>query len=309
MAEIGCIFGPVPSRRLGYSLGIDPIPFKTCTLDCVYCQLGRTTNKTILRKEYVKVGEIVKNVKSVLSSGKAIDYLTFSGSGEPTLNSKIGEMIKTLKEFTSIPIAVLTNGTLLSLPLVREMLKLADVVIPSLDAATQEVFQRVNRPHSSLRIEEVINGIVEFRKVYSGKIWLEVMLVKGVNDHQEELLAIKKAIGRINPNKVQLNTPVRPPAESWVKPLSDVELEKVKKFFGEETEIIAEFKRKGIQAYSEDMEQEILALLLRRPVTVEEISATLGFHVNEIVKYLEVLEREGKVVMKEYGGKRYFYGK
>ncbi len=309
MVKVSHIFGPVPSRRLGFSLGIDPIPFKTCTLDCIYCQLGRTTHKTLVRKEYVKVKEIVDEVRAAISSGKTIDYLTFSGSGEPTLNSKIGEMIKEIKKFTSIPIAVLTNGTLLTLPEVREALKEADLVIPSLDAVTEEVFYKINRPYPSLRIKEIIAGIKEFRRIYRGKIWLEIMLVKGINDSFEELTALKEIIRDINPDKVQLNTPVRPPAESWVKVLNKKEMEEARDLLGEEVEIIAEFKRKEILAYREDIEEEIQALILRRPVTLEEISATLGVHINELIKYVEVLEKEEKVGVREYQGKRYLYSK
>lgn len=309
MVEIGYVFGPVPSRRLGYSLRIDSIPFKTCTLNCIYCQLGRTAHTTLLRKEYVTVEEIIKEVKAAISSGKTIDYLTFSGSGEPTLNSKIGEMIRKIKKFTSIPIAVITNGTLLCLREVREDLKAADVVIPSLDAATQKTFEKINRPFPSLRIEEIIGGIVEFRKIFAGKLYLEIMLVKGINDSPQELLAIKKAVKEINPDKIQLNTPVRPPAEAWITAVEKEQLEKIKELLGEKAEIIAEFQRKETHAYLKNIEEEIYALLLRRPVTLQEISATLGLHLNEVVKYIEILEKEGKVKTEEYAGGKYFQGK
>ena len=309
MSKIGYIFGPVPSRRLGYSLGIDAIPFKTCTLNCIYCQLGRTAQTTLLRKEYVKAKKIVKEVKIALSSGKTIDYLTFSGSGEPTLNSKIGEMIREIKEFTSIPVAVITNGTLLALKEVREDLRFADLVIPSLDAANQKTFEKINRPFPSLRIEEIIQGMIEFRKIFSGKLYLEIMLVREVNDSPPELHLLKEAVEKINPDKVQLNTPVRPPAESWIRRVEREQLEKIKELLGEKAEIIAEFKRKETRAYLKNIEEEIYALLLRRPVTRQEISATLGLHINEIVKYLEILEKEGKIKAEEYAGEKYFQGK
>jgi len=310
MAEIGYIFGPVPSRRLGYSLGIDSIPFKTCTLNCIYCQLGRTAQTTLLRKEYLKLEEIIKEVKIALSSGKTIDYLTFSGSGEPTLNSKIGEMIRKIKGFTSIPIAVITNGTLLSLKEVRDDLKFADLVIPSLDAATQKTFEKINRPFPSLRIEEIIQGMIEFRKIFPGKLYLEIMLVREINDSPQELHLLKEAIKKINPDKVQINTPVRPPAEAWIRTVEREQLEKIKELLGEKAEIIAEFKRKETHAYLKNIEEEIYALLLRRPVTLQEISATLGLlHINEVVKYLEILEKADKVKAEEYAGKKYFQGK
>ena len=229
------IFGPVPSRRLGFSLGVDIIPSKTCTLDCIYCQVGRTMCKAIERKEYVAPDEILDELKEVLKSGIRIDYITLSGNGEPTLNSKLGEIIKGIKGISSLPVAVITNGTLLTDRNVREELLSADLVMPSLDAATQKTFQKIDRPHPSLKIENIIEGMVEFRKIYpirspakdtmagspniksgltsngaSGQIWLEIMLVEGINDNQDELNALKTAVEKIEPDKVQLNTPVRP---------------------------------------------------------------------------------------------------
>ncbi|GAI41014.1 unnamed protein product, partial [marine sediment metagenome] len=159
---MGQIFGPVPSRRLGFSLGVDTIPFKTCSLNCIYCQLGRTINKTIQRKEYIAADDILREIKKVLREGKRIDYITFSGSGEPTLNSEIRRIISRIKQLTSIPLAILTNGTLLYRPRIREDLMEADLVIPSLDTVTQEIFEMVNRPHPSLKIEKVITGIDSF---------------------------------------------------------------------------------------------------------------------------------------------------
>jgi len=184
---MGQIFGPVPSRRLGFSLGVDTIPFKTCSLDCIYCQLGRTTNKTIERKEYIAGEDILREIEEILKQKKKIDYITFSGSGEPTLNSRMEEMITQIKRLTSIPIAILTNGTLLYQPRMREELMEADLVIPSLDAVSEKVFEKVNRPCHSLKINEVIEGIETFSQEFRGKIWLEIMLVKGVNDFPGEI--------------------------------------------------------------------------------------------------------------------------
>ncbi|MCK4523195.1 radical SAM protein, partial [Candidatus Aerophobetes bacterium] len=165
---MGQIFGPVPSRRLGFSLGVDTIPFKTCSLNCIYCQLGRTINKTIQRKEYIAADDILREIEEVLREGKRIDYITFSGSGEPTLNSEIRRMISRVKELTSIPLAILTNGTLLYRPRIREDLMEADLVIPSLDTVTQEIFEMVNRPHPSLKIDEIITGIDSFSQEFNG---------------------------------------------------------------------------------------------------------------------------------------------
>ncbi len=298
--EENYIFGPVPSRRLGFSLGIDLVPYKTCSLDCIYCQLGRTTNKTIKTKEYISSSLILKQLKEIFLSGRKIDYLTFSGSGEPTLNSKIGEMISEIKKISKIPIAVLTNGTLLTEKKMREKLKKADIVIPSLDAITPSIFEKVNRPHPSLKIDKIIAGLIKFREEFTGKIWLEIMLVAGINDSSEEIEKFIEAVEAIRPDKVQLNTVVRPPAEKWVKPVSLTKLKKIKKLFGKNCEIIVSFKRKKQTAYQKDLEREILTLLSRRPITTLEISNVLGAHINEVIKYLEVLEKDKRVKSKMY---------
>jgi len=250
-------------------LGVDIIPSKTCTLDCIYCQVGRTMCKAIERKEYVAPDEILDELKEVLKSGIRIDYITLSGNGEPTLNSKLGEIIKGIKGISSLPVAVITNGTLLTDRNVREELLSADLVMPSLDAATQKTFQKIDRPHPSLKIENIIEGMVEFRKIYpirspakdtmagspniksgltsngaSGQIWLEIMLVEGINDNQDELNALKTAVEKIEPDKVQLNTPVRPTCEKGLQVLSAKELLAIKEFFGNKCEVIPELSRK-----------------------------------------------------------------
>ena len=238
------VYGPVPSRRLGYSLGVDILPFKICSLDCIYCQLGRTKRKTIQRKKYFDFDVILSQIKTVIDSGQKIDTITFSGSGEPTLNVFIGELIKGIKKNTSIPVAVLTNSTLLIHKSVRNALSKADLVIPSLDAATQDIFVRMNRPHKSIKIQQIIEGIKKFRQEFSGKIWLEILFVKGVNDSLAHLKKLKAAISEINPDKIQLNTVVRPPAEKSSLPVTPQELANFRKFFGTKAEVIAEFKKK-----------------------------------------------------------------
>lgn len=290
-----CIYGPVPSRRLGFSLGIDIIPYKTCSLNCIYCQLGPTTQKTVQRKEFISWKKILSQIKSVLSSGQRIDYLTFSGSGEPTLNSALGKLIREIKKITSVPVAVLTNGSLLTRKSVRDTLKAADVVVPSLDAATQAVFTKVNRPHTSLRVEKIIEGLKKFRQEFKGSIWLEIMLVKGVNDSASHIKKLKNFIAKIKPEKVQLNTVVRPPSEELAHPLSLKELEKIKNLLGENCEIIAEFKKKKQIPRVENLEAAILSMIRRRPVTLSDISISLGKNKSEINKYLGFLLQEGKI--------------
>lgn len=302
------IFGPVPSRRLGFSLGVDTIPYKTCTLDCIYCQLGRTTNKTLERKEYILTDVIVDEVEKIIKEKKKkIDYITFSGSGEPTLNLKIGDMIERIKKITTIPIAVLTNGTLLYSEKLRDELKKADLVIPSLDAADDPTFRQVNRPHPSLSFEMMVSGIAKFSQEFKGKIWLEIMLVKGINDSPKHIQKISKIIKEIRVDKIQLNTPVRPPAEEFVRPLSMQNLEEIKSLLGDKCEVVAAFKRARQKAYREDVEEQIITLIKRRPVTLTDISNSLGIHRNEVIKYIESLSDRKLLQSKIYSGKRYYY--
>jgi len=299
-------YGPVPSRRLGFSLGIDIIPFKTCSLNCIYCQLGPTPKKAISRKEYFSPSDIVSQIKKKLSSGQRIDYITFSGSGEPTLNNALGKIIKEIKKTTSIPVAVLTNSTLLSLKSVRDALMDADLVVPSLDAATQEIFVKVNRPHSSLKLEEIIEGLLKLRNEFKGAIWLEIMLVKGVNDSLSHIRKLKKAINKIKPEKVQLNTVIRPPAEKHARLLSLKELEKIRNILGENCEIIVESHREGQISTPEKLEEAILSLIQRRPVTLAEISASLAKSEDKIKKSLDSLLAEGKIKSVIHKGLKYF---
>jgi len=300
------IYGPVPSRRLGLSLGVDIIPFKVCSLDCVYCQLGPTTKKTTESKDYFPEQEIISQIKKRIETSSRIDYITFSGSGEPTLNSKIGTLIKKIKKITDIPVAVLTNSTLLTKKNVRASLKQADLVVPSLDAANQDVFEKINRPHASLKIEDIIEGLKQFRKEFKGDLWLEIILVKGMNDSEAHVKALKKAIHEIKPDVVQLNTVIRPPSEKSAKPLSKKEMEKIRDFIGSHCEIVAHFNRKGLTPEEENLKDIILDMIRRRPVTVEDISDSLGRHKNEILKYIDMLKRENKIKAVAYENKDYY---
>src|SRR4030043_2260187 len=198
MKKYQYLYGPVPSRRLGRSLGIDLVPQKICTYDCIYCQIGKTTEKTLTRREYVPVKEIMEEVERFLKEGTAsIDYLSLTGSGEPTLHSQIRSVIEGIKAITSIPVAVITNGSLLFEEEVRQDLLHADLVLPSLDAVSSEVFMRINRPRPGFSIAKVVEGLVEFRKIYKGQIWLEILFCKGVNNTPEELRKMKEVVERI----------------------------------------------------------------------------------------------------------------
>lgn len=300
------IYGPVPSRRLGFSLGVDIVPFKTCSFNCIYCQLGRTARKTVQRKDYFSSSAILSQVKKKLSSGQQIDCITFSGSGEPTLNKAIGKIIRDVKKIASIPVAVLTNGSLLWRKSVRKDLLAADTVLPSLDAATQKVLTKVNRPHPSLTSKKIIEGLKKFRQEFKGKIWLEVMLVKGVNDSPSHIKKLKEVLAGINPDRIQLNTVIRPPAEKSAKALSPGDLEKIKKYFGGNCEVIAEFKEKKQKPPEETLEKAILSMVQRRPVTLADISFSLGITRNEAKKHLCFLLERGRIKSVRHKGMEYY---
>jgi wyosine [tRNA(Phe)-imidazoG37] synthetase (radical SAM superfamily) len=236
------IYGPVKSRRLGLSLGLSLTPHKTCNLDCLYCQLGKTTQRESVRREYVAVKDILDELKSWLSANpkeaKELIYITLSGAGEPTLHNKIGELIKELKRISPASIAVITNSVLLTDARLRADLADAHLIIPSLDAATPEVFAKIDRPDPEIDLNKVIEGLVSLRKEFRGKIWLEIMLVSGINDHPEHIKKLKEAIDRINPDKVQLNSPVRTTTEPGILPVTKDKLEQIRGILGPKCEII-----------------------------------------------------------------------
>ncbi len=292
------IFGPVPSRRLGMSLGVDLVPHKVCSLDCVYCECGKTTKLTTDRMEYILYDKVTAELNHFIENNPAPDYITFSGSGEPTLNSRIGDVLQFIKRTKSgIPVAVLTNGTLFYDKQVRSEILDADVVLPSLDAASQEVFDKINKPNPKLTVNEYIDGIVTFRNEYKGKIWLEVLIIPGYNDSKSELTLLKNAFTRIKPDSIQVNTLDRPGTVENLRSATRAELKRVVDFWDMDiVEIIsAAPDRKNIKSYREDIETAILETIFRRPCTVDDLVKILGRHINEVNKYLDVLEAEGKI--------------
>jgi len=292
------LFGPVPSRRLGLSLGIDPVPYKTCSFDCVYCECGATTKLTAARNEYIPVDEIISELDSFLSSNPTLDYITFSGSGEPTLNIVIGRVLSYLKKnFSQYKIAVLTNSSLFSDPEVREELLLADVIMPSLDAVSENVFQKINRPASGINISEIINGLIDFRKEFSGKIWLEIFIITGINDTDEEIKKLHAVLNKINPDLIQLNSLDRPGTENWVVPADEETLEKFKKKFADLPVVtISNYQnREKIGSYNLKIEDAILSTISRRPCTAEDLSEILDIHIAELNKYLDTLHENGRI--------------
>ena len=299
-------YGPVPSRRLGFSLGIDIIPHKNCSFDCIYCQLGKTSNKTLLRKEYTPVQDVLEEVRYVLKKRQHIDYLTFSGSGEPTLHNGLGYLIKELQKITKVPIAVLTNGSLIFMPDVQKDLVNANVVLPTLCAVNQKTFSRIHRNHTNLNVTAIIDGLIRFREMCEGQIWLELMLIKGINDQPDQIKQMKLVMEKIKPDKIHLNTVVRPPSEEYAYPVTADALRRIKGVLGKRCEIIADFKMPVESPYRTEYLQNILSIIERRPVTVDDLVSITGLHANEILKYIERLLEQGKILLSEHEHKKYY---
>ena len=313
MSEHRFLFGPVPSRRLGMSLGVDPVPFKTCTLDCVYCECGKTTVYEIERQEFFPVADLIVQLDQFLSSNPQLDYVTFAGSGEPTLYSKLGELINYVRSnYPQYKTALLTNGTLFyQESLIEEVLGL-DLIIPSLDAATEESFAAINRPDNRLNLKRITNGLVNLRKVFTGQIWLEIFIVPGVNDNEHELNALSEVSRRINPDRVQINSLDRPGTESWVAGLGQQELQRIKQYFLPlNVEIIGKYKQTGTHnIFNMPEAQLVFETIQRRPCTIHDLAELTGLRAAELNKYLREWEQQGLLASKkEQRGIFYFPSK
>jgi wyosine [tRNA(Phe)-imidazoG37] synthetase (radical SAM superfamily) len=256
----------------------------------------------------VGVDLVISQIKEIVERNSDIDYITLSGSGEPTLNSDIGQIIRRIKGFTGIPVAVITNGSLLWREEVRRDISQADLVVPSVDAVSQQVFEKVNHPVEGLTCGKVLEGIRKFCSDYGGRVYIEVMLVKGVNDSEEEVGKINQFVRELRADRIQLNTVVRPPSQPDAKPLSEQELLGIKGLFDPSlpVEIIAGFDRTTSRAYQKDLEQAILELLARRPTRKEDMAVALGIHPHEMAKYLQVLEENKKIKQTVLVGKAYY---
>jgi wyosine [tRNA(Phe)-imidazoG37] synthetase (radical SAM superfamily) len=313
------LYGPVPSRRLGLSCGIDIVPFKVCTLNCIYCQLGKTVRTTIERKDYAPVEPVLAELKEALAEGLQADYITIAGSGEPTLNSRLGELIDGIRKITNIPIAILTNGTLLYREDVRADCLKADVVMPSLDAGDEQTFQKINRPNNIINIENLISGLCAFRNEFSGRIWLEVFFVEGINTDAEQIAKIKKAIELINPDKVHLNTAVRPTADPNIARLSARKLQEIAALLGPKCEVVADFPfihsklnsgksedSPGSQPSLNSRAESLLSMLKRRPCSLSDICSGLGINRNEAIKHISDLLHKGIIQSENKEGTVFF---
>ncbi len=307
------VYGPAPSRRLGRSLGVDVVPFKVCDFDCIYCQLGGTTIHTLERRACVSPEEVLPQIEEKLRAGVRPDYITMGGSGEPTLNSALGDIIAGVKKITDVPVALLTNGALLSDPNVRAACAKADVVLPDLDAGDEQTFRAINRPVDGLRLENIVEGLEAFRKEFLGQMWLEVFLVAGINDSDAQVKDIARLAKRFRPDKIQLNTAVRPPAVDSVRKVSKERLEQVSAFFTPRAEVIADFSRPAERELSGDeerhraAEEDVLNMLRRRPCTVRDIAGGLGISEELAAVAVERLAQQGGAHAVMRGGDTYYF--
>ena len=300
------VFGPVHSRRLGLSLGVDPVQDKTCTLDCVYCQLGSTALKTVKRGVYAPAEAVLDEVRSVIDYGKKIDYITFSGTGEPTLNVELGNMISEIKTMSGVPIAVITNSTFLHLENVRADLMQADLVVPSVDAVSKQVFESINRPHHDINLKQLLNGLETFSHAYTGKLWVEIMLVRGINDTDEELQALANYLNRLDCEKIQINTVTRPPAESSCAAVDDDVLDRARNLFGSRSEVIGAFSQTGGAVNDAEPCTRIHALVRSHPCTLEQLCSTLGLSSEQAEKALAILIDRQTVEQAGHGSKIFY---
>ena len=289
------LFGPVASRRLGTSLGVDIVPLKTCTQNCIYCQLGISSEQTIERKEYVPIDDVLSELKDRIAEGLDADYITLSGSGEPTLNSGLGRLIDGVRGLTETKVAVITNGTLLSDPQVRRDCSRADLVMPSLDAGDAATFAKINCPHGDINFNAFVEGLCKFRNEYSGPIWLEVFFIDGINTDDTSIDQIKAIVDRIAPDRIQLNTAVRPGANRDVGVVNADKLTQIAKKLGPNAEIIANFSKLTSKTPMSDTKSQILAILERRPCDIAGICDGLGIERAQVQENLKKLVQAGLV--------------
>lgn len=295
------LFGPVVSRRLGLSLGVDVVPYKYCSLNCVYCEVSKTTHLTTKRKSFYDIEEITSELADFLKDNPKLDYITFSGAGEPTLNADLGDIIRYIKtNYPQYKLALITNSTLLNNPELRQEILACDLLMPSLDAVSEECFEQVNRPHDKLSTQDLIDGLTTFRNEFRGQIWLEIFIVPGINDHLEEIELLREAVIKINPDKVQINSLDRPGAEEWVEPAIYLALEEIRAILQEGNDLCIEIVTRTlpdsiITPLEQDALPSLIELIKADEYSKEELSKELGIHVNEVSKLLQHLALDDNV--------------
>ncbi|MBN1593843.1 MAG: radical SAM protein [Candidatus Coatesbacteria bacterium] len=303
------IFGPVPSRRLGMSLGVDMVPYKTCSFDCVYCECGHTTVHEKTRRRYFdSIADVLDEISSALKTGRQIDYITLGGSGEPTLNLELGETIREIKRLTDVKVAVLTNGSLITDKGVFQELLNADLVVPSLDSARQASFEKVNLPAKGILVAEIIEAQRDFVRAFDGDVWLEILIVEDLNDSEDDLIALTEAVNRINPLLVQVGTVERPGSEEWAKPVSFEVLKMLASRIGPNAMVIGGPKRTFSEDTGRDIASDILALVSRRPCTIEDIESAVGGKRPILLGEIRELSAKDKIATYMHKGKIFYVG-
>jgi len=287
-------------------LGLDLVPLKTCSYNCIYCQLGRSEKTTTERRPYVSIEAVLGQLAAKLKEGRRIDHITLGGSGEPTLNDQTGELIHQIKRLTDIPVAILTNSSLLADPAVRQSLAQAHVVLPSLDAHDDKGFQAINRPHPDIHFEDMVEGLIAFRQEFAGAIWLEIFVLEGINATEQDAVQFAKWIQKINPEKIHVNTSVRPAAETFALQASPDILARFCRVLGNKAEVIASFRGSAKHGSSPRFQEDLLNILSRRPCTLGDLAAALSANDNEILKWIDPLVNQGKVTITRKGSTFYY---
>jgi wyosine [tRNA(Phe)-imidazoG37] synthetase (radical SAM superfamily) len=299
------VFGPVPSRRLGLSLGVDLIPFKTCTYNCLYCQVGRTTRQSLKIESFIPVTEILDELERKLEICSP-DAITFSGSGEPTLSSDIDRVISFVKERTDIKTVVLTNGSLLWQEDVRHRISGADIIMPTLTTAFEETFRLIHQPHVDLDLDTIVGGLKSLRRIYKGNLFLEVVFLAGFNDSEKELEGLRSVIDQISPDKIQLNTVIRPPSDPRAISLDTKRLEEIKNLFGEKAEIIAQTPLRNRRWEDNTAYATILEMAKRRPVRARDVANVCDIPLEEADSLIKGLVVKGVLRQQEHEGEVYY---
>jgi wyosine [tRNA(Phe)-imidazoG37] synthetase (radical SAM superfamily) len=299
------VFGPVPSRRLGLSLGVDLIPLKTCTYNCLYCQVGRTTHQSLKIESFFPVTEILEELGKKLEICSP-DAITFSGSGEPTLSSDIGRVISFVKERTDTKTVVLTNGSLLWKEDVRHRITGADIIMPTLTTAFEETFRLIHQPHPDLDLNTILEGLKSLRRTYKGNLFLEVVFLAGFNDSEKELEGLRSMIEQISPDKIQLNTVIRPPSDPRAISLDTKRLEDIKNLFGEKAEIIAQTPLRNRKWEHETVYATILEMAKRRPVRARDVANVCDISFEEADSLIKGLVVKGALRQQEHEGEVYY---
>lgn len=299
MSTFNYVYGPVPSRRMGLSLGISPISKGHCNYSCIYCQLGRTKKMINEQIAFFKLNDIIEEFKKYLIKDIDFDVVTIVGEGEPLLYSEIGNLIRNIKNLTTKPIAIITNGALLSIPSIREDLLESDIVLPSLDAVDKSTFKAINRPHGDISFEDMVEGLIDFSKDFKGQLWIETMIIKDINDNKNFYLRLRDILKKINYERLYINVPVRPPAESFVLPPSNESLTEAISILGGIS--IDELVSEGFYSEIEDDYKAVLSIIKRHPMNQFELKTFLEKRNNkDIDNFLKRLSADKNIEVIDY---------